>query len=259
MDCIPTQLDNFLLAALPKGARNRLFPNLRLVQMRAGTAIYESHEVMRNAYFPIDCVVSLLYVIEGAVSTEIAGVGNEGMVGIALFMGGKSTSSRATVQSAGHAYCLPAAILQKEFNRNGAFQKLLLHYTLALIAQVAQTAACNRHHSIKQQFCRWLLLSLDRRTDNKLAITQALIAESLGVRCEGISDTAIMLQELGVIAYVRGAVTVLDRPALERLSCECYAVVKGETNRLLTALPSTARSKTPNFVRRSQKNSQLLS
>ena len=146
------------------------------------------------------------------------------------------------MKGSGYAYCLPATNLQREFNRNGAFQKLLLRYTLALITQVAQTAACNRHHSIKQQFCRWLLLSLDRRTDNKLPITQALIAESLGVRREGISDTAIMLQEFGVIAYVRGAITVLDRRALEKLSCECCAAVKGETDRLLTASPSSARS-----------------
>jgi CRP-like cAMP-binding protein len=248
MDCVHTQFDNFLLAALPKGARNRLFPNLRLVHMPVGTVVYEPHDVMRSAYFPVDCVVSLLYVTEGDVSTEIAGVGNEGIVGIALFMGGQSTSSHAIVQSTGSAYRLPATILQTEFDRNGALQKLLLRYTLGLITRVAQTAACNRHHSIKQQFCRWLLVALDRRTDNTLSITQALIADSLGVRREGISETAIMLQKFGVIACARGAIRVLDRPALERLSCECYAVVKVETARLLRTSPSNVSFKTLNFA-----------
>jgi CRP-like cAMP-binding protein len=195
--------------------------------------LYESGDTMRNAYFPIDSIISLLYVMESGASAEISVVGNEGVVGVSLFMGGESTPSRAVVQSAGSAYRLSGQILKDEFNRHGDLMLLLLRYTQSLITQMAQTAVCNRHHSIDQQLCRWLLLSLDRLSDNKLTMTQELIANMLGVRREGVTEAAGKLQHLGVIKYSRGHITVLDRPRLEALSCECYDVVKHETDRLL--------------------------
>ncbi|MFU8896148.1 MAG: Crp/Fnr family transcriptional regulator [Gammaproteobacteria bacterium] len=224
---------NALLAALPAAVRERLAPDLKLVDMPLGRVLYESGDKLRHVYFPTDCIVSLLYVMEDGASAEISMVGNEGIVGVALFMGGASTPSRAIVQSAGHAFQLPGRALLAEFNRHDEFQGLLLRYTQALITQMAQTAVCNRHHAIEQQLCRWLLLSLDRLPDKHLVMTQELIANMLGVRREGVTEAAGTLQRLGVIEYHRGHITVLDRPALEQLSCECYAVVKQETNRLL--------------------------
>ena len=238
----PVPLDNHLLAALPTEVQHRLLPHLELVPMPLGTVLYESGDTMRYAYFPIDCIVSLLYVMVDGASAEISVVGNEGLIGVALFMGGLSTPSRALVQSAGHAYRMPGQRLKDEFNRHAELMLLLLRYTQALITQMAQTAVCNRHHSIDQQLCRWLLLSLDRLQDNRLSMTQELIANMLGVRREGVTEAAGKLQKLGVIEYSRGHITVLDRPKLEALCCECYAVVKRETDRLLPYL-SEARSR----------------
>ena len=226
---------NHLLAALPPAERERIFPDLQLVPMPLGRVLYESGDPLRHVYFPVDCIVSLLYVMENGASAEIAVVGNEGLIGIALFMGGETTPSRAIVQSAGHAYRLTAQRLKDEFHRHGGMQVLLLRYTQALITQMSQTAVCNRHHSVDQQLCRWLLLSLDRLASNQLTMTQELIANMLGVRREGVTDAAGKLQKLGVIQYARGQITVLDRPKLEALSCECYAVVKKESDRLLLA------------------------
>jgi CRP-like cAMP-binding protein len=202
--------------------------------MPLGKVLYESGDTMRHVYFPTDCIVSLLYVMESGASAEISVVGNEGVVGISLFMGGESTSSRAIVQSAGSAYRLAGQRIKDEFNRHGEMMLLLLRYTQSLITQMSQTAVCNRHHSIDQQLCRWLLLSLDRLSDNTLTMTQELIANMLGVRREGVTEAAGKLQRLGVIDYSRGHITVLDRPKLETLSCECYEVVKRETDRLLS-------------------------
>jgi len=201
--------------------------------MPLGKVLYESGDTLRHVYFPTDCIVSLLYVMEDGASAEISVVGNEGLVGIALFMGGETTPSRAIVQSAGHAYRLAGQRLKDEFFRSGPMQSLLLRYTQALIKQMAQTAVCNRHHSVDQQLCRWLLLSLDRLTSNRLTMTQELIANMLGVRREGVTEAAGKLQKTGVIRYSRGEITVLDRPALEAMCCECYAVVKKESDRLL--------------------------
>jgi CRP-like cAMP-binding protein len=223
---------NHLLAGLSPEERNRLFPHLQYVAMPLGKVLYESGDLMHHVYFPVDCIVSLLYVMEDGQSAEISVVGNEGLISIAVFMGGDTTPSRAIVQSAGHAYRLDGNRLKDEFHRNGGMQVLLLRYTQALITQMAQTAVCNRHHSVDQQLCRWLLLSLDRLSSNVLAMTQELIANMLGVRREGVTDAAVKLQKLGVIQYARGQITVLDRPKLEQLSCECYAVVKRETDRL---------------------------
>jgi CRP-like cAMP-binding protein len=234
MTNLPNPNQNHLLAALPADARSRVIPHLELVDLPLGKILYESGDMMRYVYFPTDSIISLLYVMEDGASAEISVVGNEGLVGISLFMGGGSTPSRALVQSAGSAYRLPAALLKEEFNRHGALQVLLLRYTQALITQMAQTAVCNRHHSIDQQLCRWLLMSLDRLPSNRLTMTQELIANMLGVRREGVTYAASKLQNLGVISYHRGAITVLDRPALEKLCCECYAVVKKETDRLLS-------------------------
>jgi len=220
----PTSLGNHLLAALPTEVQQRLLPHLELVPMPLGMVLYESGDTMRHVYFPTDCIVSLLYVMEDGASAEISVVGNEGLIGVALFMGGLSTPSRAIVQSAGYAYRMPGQKLRDEFNRHGELMLLLLRYTQALITQMAQTAVCNRHHSIDQQLCRWLLLSLDRLSDNQLSMTQELIANMLGVRREG------------VIEYSRGHIAVLNRPRLEALCCECYAVVKKETDRLLPYL-----------------------
>jgi CRP-like cAMP-binding protein len=229
----PDPQRNYLLAALSPAERGRLEPHLRLVPMPLGKVLYESGDVLRHVYFPVDSIVSLLYVMADGASAEISVVGNEGLIGVALFMGGETTPSRAIVQSAGHAYRLAGHFLKDEFHRNGQLQLLLLRYTQALITQMAQTAVCNRHHSVDQQLCRWLLLSLDRLPSNKLTMTQELIANMLGVRREGVTDAAGKLQKIGVIRYARGKITVLDRPRLEQLCCECYAVVKKETDRLL--------------------------
>jgi CRP-like cAMP-binding protein len=203
------------------------------VPMPLGKVLYESGDVLRHVYFPTDSIVSLLYVLADGASAEISVVGNEGLIGIALFMGGETTPSRAIVQSAGYAYRLIGQQLKEEFHRNGQLQLLLLRYTQALITQMAQTAVCNRHHSVDQQLCRWLLLSLDRLSSNQLSMTQELIANMLGVRREGVTEAAGKLHKLGVLRYARGRITVLDRPKLEQLCCECYAVVKKESDRLL--------------------------
>lgn len=228
-----TPLQNHLLAALPPAIQQRLLPMLELVPLQLGKVLYESGDTMRYVYFPTDSIVSLLYVMESGASAEISVVGNEGIVGVSLFMGGESTPSRAVVQSAGSAYRLPGQRLKDEFNRHTELMQLLLRYTQSLITQMAQTAVCNRHHSIDQQLCRWLLLSLDRLSDNKLTMTQELIANMLGVRREGVTEAAGKLQKMGVIDYCRGHITVLDRSKLEALSCECYEVVKRECDRLL--------------------------
>jgi CRP-like cAMP-binding protein len=224
---------NQLLAALSSAERDRLEPHLELIQLPLGKVIYEPGDMLAYVYFPIDSIVSLLYVMADGASAEISVVGNDGIIGIALFMGGETTPSRAIVQSAGKAYRLIGKRLKDEFHRNGQLQLLLLRYTQSLLTQMAQTAVCNRHHSVDQQLCRWLLLSLDRLPSNRLEMTQALIANMLGVRREGVTEAAGKLQKLGVIRYTRGQITVLDRPKLERLCCECYAVVKRETDRLL--------------------------
>lgn len=224
---------NHLIAALPTDVQERLLPNLELVHLPLGAVLYESGDTLCHAYFPVDCIISLLYVMENGASAEISVVGNEGLVGTALFMGGESTPSRAIVQSAGNSYRMAAQQFKTEFSRHSEMLMLLLRYTQALITQMAQTAVCNRHHSIDQQICRWLLLSLDRLPGNNLKMTQELIANMLGVRREGVTEAAGKLQKQGVISYQRGSITVLDRPKLEQLSCECYAVVKKETDRLL--------------------------
>jgi CRP-like cAMP-binding protein len=230
---------NHLLAAFSAQERERLYPQLELVPMPLGKVLYESGDVLRYVYFPTNCIVSLLYVLASGASAEISVVGNEGLIGIALFMGGETTPSRAIVQSAGFAYRLAGQLLKDEFHRNGELQLLLLRYTQALITQMAQTAVCNRHHTVDQQLCRWLLLSLDRLASNQLVMTQELIANMLGVRREGVTEAAGKLDKLGVIRYARGRITVLDRPKLEQLCCECYAVVKKESDRLLPrATPS---------------------
>ncbi len=228
--------DNHLIAALPPEVRERLVARMELIELSLGEVIYESGRVPRHVLFPTDSIISLLYVMENGASAEISVVGNEGMVGVSLFMGGESTPSRAVVQSAGKAYRLAGQRLKDEFNRHGEMLHLLLRYTQALITQMAQTAVCNRHHSVDQQLCRWLLLSLDRLPSNQLSMTQELIANMLGVRREGVTEAAGKLQHAGVITYSRGRITVLDRPKLETLSCECYDVVRRETERLLPAL-----------------------
>jgi CRP-like cAMP-binding protein len=224
---------NHLLAALSPEVRGRVAPYLELVTLPLGEVVYEPGDALRYIYFPIDSIVSLLYVMDNGGSAEISVVGNEGLVGVALYLGGESTPSRAVVQSAGSAYRLPRARLKDEFNRHGELLLLMLRYTQCLITQMAQTAACNRHHTLDQQLCRWLLLSLDRLPTNSLTMTQELIANMLGVRREGVTEAAGKLQRLGVIQYSRGRITVIDRPQLETLSCECYAVVKAETDRIL--------------------------
>jgi CRP-like cAMP-binding protein len=224
---------NHILDALPKLERERLLPHLKLVPMPLGMVIYESGATLRHIYFPTNSIVSLLYVMQDGASAEIAVVGNEGAVGVSLFMGGETTPSRAIVQSAGWAYRLTGARLKQEFNRHGEMLHVLLRYTQSLITQMAQTAVCNRHHTLDQQLCRWLLLSLDRLRGDELKMTQELIANMLGVRREGVTEAAGKLQKLGAIRYSRGKITVLDRPQLEKLSCECYAVVKKESDRLL--------------------------
>ena len=228
---------NHLLAALPAAEFDRLVPELELVPMPLGEALYESGEQLQHVYFPTTSIVSLLYVMENGASAEIAIVGNEGILGIALFMGGETTPNRAIVQSAGHGYRLEAQHLKREFRRAGPVMDLFLRYTQALITQMAQTAACNRHHSIEQQLCRWLLLSLDRLETFELTMTQELIANMLGVRREGVTEAAGKLQRAGIIRYSRGRITVLDRDRLEQNVCECYAVVRKEFERLLSDLP----------------------
>ena len=230
---MPDPRDNQILAALPETEAARLFPQLKLVELPLGMSVYESGVVQGYMYFPTDSIVSLLYVLQDGASAEIAVVGNEGAIGVALFMGGETTPSRAIVQSAGSAYRLSGSALKVEFHRHGQMLQLLLRYTQSLITQMAQTAVCNRHHSVDQQLCRWLLLSLDRLSGTHLKMTQELIANMLGVRREGVTEAAHRLQKLGVIRYARGRITVLDRPKLEQLCCECYVVVKKETDRLL--------------------------
>ncbi len=224
---------NYLLAALPAAEADQVFPHLEWVPMPLGHVLYESGVQMRHVYFPTTSIVSLLYVMEDGASAEIAIVGNEGIVGVSLFMGGESTPSRAVVQSAGHAYRLSGQWVKEEFSRAGPMQHLLLRYTQALLTQMAQTAVCNRHHTLDQQFCRWLLLSLDRLPGNELVMTQELIANMLGVRREGVTEAAGNVQKAGLISYHRGHIKVLDRAGLEARACECYAVVKKEFDRLL--------------------------
>lgn len=227
----PVQV-NRLLSLLSAETCDRLLPHLELVDLPLGKVLYESGHKMNSVYFPVDSIISLLNVMENGASAEISVVGNEGVVGISLFMGGESTPSRAIVQSGGHAYRLSSNVLIAEFNRHGDLLTLLLRYTQELITQMAQTAVCNRHHRVEQQLCRWLLLSLDRLNGNKLVMTQDLIANMLGVRREGVTEAAGKLQKLGVIYYSRGRISVLDRKKLEELSCECYGVVKAESDRL---------------------------
>jgi CRP-like cAMP-binding protein len=224
---------NHLLAALPQEDYKRLLPNLELVPMPLGDVLYESGNELRYVYFPTSSIISLLYVMLDGASAEIAVVGNEGIIGVALFMGGETMPNRAVVQSAGHAYRLKGQLLKKEFSRSGELQHLLLRYTQALLTQMAQTAVCNRHHSLDQQLCRWLLLSLDRLPSNELSMTQELIANMLGVRREGVTEAAGNLQKVGLITYRRGKITVLNRTGLEARACECYEVVKKEFDRLL--------------------------
>jgi CRP-like cAMP-binding protein len=225
--------NNLLLDALPDPEWKRWQSVLEKVEMPLGQVLYESGATLTHVYFPTTSIVSLLYVMENGASAEIAVVGNEGLVGISLFMGGESTPSRAVVQSAGHGLRLKAQLMKDEFNRAGPVLHLLLRYTQALITQMSQTAVCNRHHSLDQQLCRWLLLSLDRLRANHLAMTQELIANMLGVRREGVTEAALKLQQAGLISYARGHITVLDRAGLEKRTCECYAVVKREYDRLL--------------------------
>lgn len=231
-------LENHLLAALPEEEYAHLLPDLQLVFLPLGEVLYEPGAKMRHVFFPVNAIVALLYVMEDGASAEIAVVGNDGLVGVSLFMGGETTPSRAVVQCAGYAFRLKGPLLMEEFNRSGgrrsgALQQLLLRYTQALITQMSQTAVCNRHHTLDQQFCRWLLVTLDRLSSNELVMTQELIANMLGVRREGITEAAGNVQRAGLIEYRRGHITVLNRAGLEARVCECYAVVKKESARLL--------------------------
>jgi CRP-like cAMP-binding protein len=225
---------NDLLAALSPAERAGIYPYLQLVPMRLGDVVYEPGAPFKHVYFPVNCIVSLLHVLQNGASAEISVVGNEGLVGIAFFMGGETAPTRAVVQSAGYAYRLLGRRLQEEFHQNEHMQFLLLRFTQALITQMAQTAVCNRYHSVDQQLCRWLLHSLDRLKSNQLTMTQGLIADMLGVRREGVNEAANKLQDLGVIRYSRGRIRILDRVRLEAMCCECYAVVKRESDRLLS-------------------------
>ncbi|AUH53459.1 Crp/Fnr family transcriptional regulator [Chromobacterium sp. ATCC 53434] len=231
--CLPLQ--NRLLAALPPEVQQRLLPHLEYVSLALGEMLSDTSRPMSRVYFPADSIVSILYVMENGASAEIAVIGNEGLVGVSAFMGGAPSTGQAIVQSAGHAYALPATHFLHEFSRHGEMLLLMLCYTQALMAQMVQTAACNRHHSIDQQLCRWLLLSLDCLSGNQLCMTQELIANMLGVRRAGVTHAAGKLQKLKIIEYRRGHITVLDRVKLEKLSCECYAVVRAEMDRLLPA------------------------
>lgn len=235
MNASPEQ--NLLLALLPQRTRGRLFPLLREVELPLGKEIHAAGLKVKSVYFPTDGIISLLYITLDGHSAEIAVVGREGILGVSVFMGGGSMPSRAVVQSAGSAYLLQATKLKREFNNNPTMRMLMLHYTQDLINQMAQTAVCNRHHTIDQQLCRWLLLSLDRLPSNTLTMTQELIAHMLGVRREGVTEAAGKLQKLGVIRYQRGRITVLNRPQLEELCCECYAVAREESNRLTAGDP----------------------
>ena len=239
MATLPAAQSNRLLAALPDAAWQRWRPLLEPVELPLGKVLYESGGTLSHVYFPTTAIVSLLYVMESGVSAEIAVVGNEGIVGISIFMGGGSTPSRAVVQSAGQGMRLTAQAMKDEFSAAGPVMHLMLRYTQALITQMAQTAVCNRHHSLDQQLCRWLLLSLDRLEGSELAMTQELIANMLGVRREGVTEAALRLQHAGLIRYARGHISVLDRLGLEQRSCECYAVVKKEYDRLLPARTAT--------------------
>jgi len=241
---------NDLLAALPEADYERLSGSLELVPLPLGRAMYESGAQLDYAYFPTDCIVSLLSVTQSGASAEIAIAGNEGLVGIALFMGGETTSSRAVVQNAGYAYRVPSAVLKREFNRGGALQLQLLRYTQALITQMSQTAVCNRHHSLKQQLCRWLLLSIDRLPSNRLEMTEELIGNMLGVPAAGVAGAAAKLQTGGLIRYREGAIAVLDRPGLESRVCECYGVVKREFERLLRLPGRTEALPLSGFIER---------
>jgi CRP-like cAMP-binding protein len=233
MPALHTPNQNHLLAALPADVFARLLPHLELTAMPLGEVLYESGGQLHHVYFPTSAIVSLHYIMENGASAEMAGVGNEGVIGISLFMGGNTTPSRATVQTGGYGYRLQGQLMMEEFNRAGPMMRLMLRYTQALITQMSQTAVCNRHHSMEQQLCRWLLLTLDRLPSNELTMTQELIACMLGVRREGITEAAGNLQHAGLISYRRGHITVLDRSGLESLTCECYQVVKKEFNRLL--------------------------
>ncbi len=228
---------NRLLAALPTAEYERLAPHLEPVEMLLGDVLYESGGLLQHVYFPTTAILSLHYVMENGSSSEIAGVGNEGLLGISLFMGGNTTPSRAVVQTGGQGYRLRAQLMMQEFKRAGLMQQLLLRYTQALITQMSQTAACNRHHSLVQQLCRWLLLTLDRMPTNELIMTQELVASMLGVRREGVTEAVGKLQQAGVIRHRRGHITVLNRPGLESQVCECYQVVKQEFSRLLPDVP----------------------
>jgi CRP-like cAMP-binding protein len=234
----PTELTgNKLISALPKDVQARLAPDIKRVVLPLGEVLYEAGDLVRHVYFPIDCIISRLYIMESGASAEIAVVGNEGVLGVSLFMGGEKTPNRAVVQHAGHAYKLSGKRLKEEFDTYGALMMLLLRYTQSLMTQMSQTAVCNRHHSIDQQLCRWILLSLDRLPGNQVRMTHELIANMLGVRREGVSSAASKLQKNGVIKYSRGCITVIDRPKLEEICCECYWVVKKETDRLLRYNP----------------------
>jgi CRP-like cAMP-binding protein len=233
MPSAPAPTQNLILAALPSADYQRLLPQLELVEMGLGHSLYESGGHLQHVFFPVEGIVSLLYVTQGGNSAELAVVGCEGMIGVSLFMGGETTPNRAVVQSACKAYRLPAQVLKAHFAEGGAMQLILLRFTQALITQISQTAVCNLHHSVDQQLCRWLLLSLDRLPENRLQMTQELIANMLGVRRQGVTESAGKLEHEGLIRYSRGLITVLDRPGLEKRACECYAVVKSETARLL--------------------------
>ena len=240
------------MAALPESDYERLLPYLEPVPMKLGDVLYESGSQLRYVSFPVTSIVSLVYVMENGASAESAGVGNEGMVGVSLFMGGNTTPSSAVVQTAGHGYRLESRLLKEEFNRGGPMQRLMLRYTQALLTQVTQTAVCNRHHSVEQQLCRWLLLTLDRVASRELVMTQELVASMLGVRREGITEAAGKLKQAGLISYRRGHISVLERSGLETRACECYAVVKTELGRLLSdvqhrqgAIPAAAGLRLP--------------
>lgn len=254
---IPDPRKNALLAALPDEDYARLQPDLELVPMPLGWALYEAGGKLSHVYFPVDSIVSLLYVMENGASAEIAITGRDGLIGIALFMGGDTTPSRAVVQSAGFGYRLKASALKREFKLGGRLQSLALCYTQSLITQMAQTAVCNRHHSVEQQLCRWLLISLDRLSGNELNMTQELIANMLGVRREGVTEAAGKLQSAGLIKYSRGKITILDRPKLEERVCECYAVVKKEADRLIPTPAATAGSQHLPKVTRSRAREEL--
>ncbi|MFA7280296.1 MAG: Crp/Fnr family transcriptional regulator [Sterolibacterium sp.] len=230
----PSPNQNHLLAALPAAEFDALVAHLELVPMPLGQMLYEPGTQLQYAYFPTSAIVSLHYVMESGASAESAGVGNEGVVGVSLFMGGETTPSSAVVQTAGHAYRIKSRLLKQEFNRGGLVQRLLLRYTQALMTQMSQTAACMRHHSVEQQLCRWLLMTLDRAPSHDLIMTQELVASMIGVRREGITEAAGKLQQAGLISYRRGHISVLERSGLERRVCECYAVVKKEIDRLLS-------------------------